>query len=114
MSTNVILVCLLVGAVNYLFRYLPLRMGARQKSGTLKSGPLSRVLDSIGIASICALLVVSSTPEILRDQQKLLPSLAGFVVLAIIFWRTKSIIMATLSGALVYGLAFKVMLMAAG
>jgi branched-subunit amino acid transport protein len=113
MSTNVILVCLLVGTVNYLFRYLPLRMGARQKLGP-KSGPLSRVLDSIGIASICALLVVSSTPEILRDQQKLLPSLAGFVLLALIFWRTKSIIIATLTGALAYGLVFKVMLMAAG
>ncbi|TDS88819.1 branched-subunit amino acid transport protein AzlD [Rahnella sp. BIGb0236] len=111
MSTDVILVCLLVGTVNYLFRYLPLRLGARQKSG-LKSGPLSRVLDSIGIASICALLVVSSTPEILRDPQKLLPSLAGFVVLALIFWRTKSIIIATLTGAVVYGLVFKVMMLA--
>ena len=113
MSTDVILVCLLVGVVNYLFRYLPLRMGARQKPGP-KSGPLSRVLDSIGIASICALLVVSSTPEILRDHQKLLPSLAGFVLRALIFWRTKSIIIATLTGALAYGLVFKVMLMAAG
>ncbi|MNJ01874.1 putative L-valine exporter [compost metagenome] len=56
--------------------------------------------------------MVSSTPEILRDPQKLLPSLAGFVVLALIFWRTKSIIIATLTGAVVYGLVFKVMLLA--
>ncbi|MBU9811100.1 L-valine transporter subunit YgaH [Rahnella perminowiae] len=111
MSTDVILVCLLVGTVNYLFRYLPLRLGSRQKSA-LKSGPLSRVLDSIGIASICALLVVSGTPEILRDQQKLLPSLAGFALLALIFWRTKSIVIATLTGAVAYGLVFKLMLMA--
>ena len=41
MSTDVILVCLLVGVVNYLFRYLPLRIGARRTSGGLKSGPLS-------------------------------------------------------------------------
>lgn len=112
MSTNVILVCLLVGTVNYLFRYLPLRLGARQTSVRLKSGPLSRVLDSIGIASICALLVVSGVPEILRDSQKLLPSLAGFVLIALVFWRTKSIIIATLTGAVVYGLVFKVMLLA--
>ena len=38
MSTNVILVCLLVGTVNYLFRYLPLRLGARQTSGRQGSG----------------------------------------------------------------------------
>ncbi|WAT05049.1 AzlD domain-containing protein [Rouxiella badensis] len=68
------------------------------------------MLDSIGIASICALLVVSSTPEILRDSQKLLPTLAGFVVLALTFWRSKSIIFATLTGAVIYGLVFKVML----
>jgi len=111
MSTDVILVCLLVGTVNYLFRYLPLRLGSRQKSA-LKSGPLSRVLDSIGITSICALLVVSGTPEILLDQQKLLPSLAGFALLALIFWRTKSIVIATLTGAVAYGLVFKLMLMA--
>lgn len=112
MSTNVILVCLLVGTVNYLFRYLPLRLGARQTSGRLKSGPLSRVLDSIGIASICALLVVSGAPDVMRDPQRLLPSLAGFTLLTLIFWRTKSIIIATLTGAVAYGLVFKVMLMA--
>jgi len=112
MSTDVILVCLLVGVVNYLFRYLPLRIGARRTSGGLKSGPLSRVLDSIGIASICALLVVSGAPDVMRDPQRLLPSLAGFVLLTLIFWRTKSIIIATLTGAVVYGLVFKVMLMA--
>ena len=111
MSTDVILVCLLVGTVNYLFRYLPLRLGSRQKSG-LKNGPLSRVLDSIGIASICALLVVSGAPDVMRDPQRLLPSLAGFVLLTLIFWATKSIIIATLTGAVTYGLVFKVMLMA--
>lgn len=110
MKTEVLLVCAVVGLANYLFRYLPLRLGASRKPGAMKSGPLARVLDSIGIASICALLVVSSTPEILRDSQRLLPTLAGFVVLTLVFWRSKSIILSTLVGAVAYGLVFKVML----
>jgi hypothetical protein len=36
------------------------------------------LLDTIGIASICALLVVSSVPEILSDSHRLLPTLVGF------------------------------------
>ncbi len=110
MKTDVILVCAVVGVANYLFRYLPLRLGGNRKTGAMKSGALARVLDSIGIASICALLVVSSTPEILRDSQRLLPTLAGFVVLTLIFWRSKSIILSTLVGAVAYGLIFKAML----
>lgn len=110
MKAEVLLVCVVVGVANYLFRYLPLRLGASRKPATMKSGPLARVLDSIGIASICALLVVSSTPEILRDSQRLLPTLAGFVVLTLVFWRSKSIILSTLIGAVAYGLVFKVML----
>ena len=112
MCTEVIIVCLLVGTVNYLFRYLPLRLGGARKTDTShRPAWINRMLDSIGIASICALLVVSSTPEILRDSQKLLPTLAGFVVLALTFWRSKSIIFSTLTGAVFYGLVFKVMLL---
>jgi len=108
MSTNVILVCLLVGTVNYLFRYLPLRLGARQTSVRLKSGPLSRVLDSIGIASICALLVVSSTPVVMREPDKLWPTLIGFAALGLCFYRSKSIILSTLSGAVAFGVTLKI------
>lgn len=112
MSSNVIIVCLVVGAVNYLFRYLPLRLGAARKTASsTRSAWINRVLDSIGIASICALLVVSSTPDILRDAHRLLPTLAGFVVLALMFWRSKSIIFSTLAGAVCYGLVFKIMLL---
>jgi hypothetical protein len=65
------------------------------------------LLDTIGIASICALLVVSSVPEILADAHRLAPTLIGFLVLGLAFWKTRSIIIPTLLSALAYGLAGK-------
>jgi hypothetical protein len=66
------------------------------------------LLDTIGIASICALLVVSSVPEILADAHRLAPTLIGFLVLGGAFWKTRSIIVPTLLSALAYGLAWKI------
>ncbi len=55
--------------MNYLFRYLPPRLRAGNARPT-RRGPLSVLLDTIGIASICALLIVSSVPEILSDSRR--------------------------------------------
>lgn len=80
MNSDVLIIGVVVGCVNYLFRYLPLRLRAGNARPT-RRGPVSVLLDTIGIASICALLVVSSVPEILHDARRLLPTLAGFAVL---------------------------------
>lgn len=106
MSHEVLFLGLLVGCVNYLFRYLPLRLRAgehRQKRRTVTSV----LLDTIGIASICALLVVSSAPEVLHDHRRLIPTLVGFAVLGGSFYKLRSIIIPTLLSALAYGLAWK-------
>lgn len=110
MNTDVLLIGLVVGTVNYLFRYLPLRLGPARKQPGLQRGKLSLLLDSIGIASICALLVVSSTPEIIHHPQKLFPTLIGFLIICGCFYKTNSIIFATLLGALSYGLTFKLLM----
>lgn len=62
MNSEVLLLGVIVGGVNYLFRYLPLRLRAGH-ARPARRGPVSVLLDTIGIASICALLVVSSVPE---------------------------------------------------
>ncbi|ANI31099.1 L-valine exporter [Yersinia entomophaga] len=111
MNTDVIVIGVVVGLVNYLFRYLPLRLGPARKQAGLQRGKISLLLDSIGIASICALLVVSSVPEIVRDAHKLIPTLVGFIVICAYFYKTKSIIFATLFGALSYGITFKLLMM---
>lgn len=108
MSHEVLFLGLLVGMVNYLFRYLPLRVRAGQ-TRPAKRGATGILLDTIGIASICALLVVSSVPEIVDDSRRLLPTLIGFGVLGLCFWKTRSIILPTLLSALAYGLAWKLL-----
>ena len=110
MNLDVLIIGLVVGTVNYLFRYLPLRLGPARKQTSLQRGRVSLLLDSIGIASICALLVVSSTPEIMHNPQKLIPTLVGFLVICGCFYKTNSIIFATLFGALSYGLTFKLLM----
>ncbi|MBJ7223827.1 MULTISPECIES: L-valine transporter subunit YgaH [unclassified Brenneria] len=107
MSTQIILIGLIVGLVNYLFRYLPLKLGSSRASGSLQRGKTALLLDSIGIASICALLIVSSVPDILKHHEKLLPTLVGFIVLTGCFYKTRSIVFSTLLGAFCYGLAIK-------
>ncbi len=109
MSTQVLLLGLLVGLANYLFRYLPLRLRANA-SRPAKRGATGVLLDSIGIASICALLVVSSAPEIMQDSKRALPTLVGFAILGMSFYKTRSIIVPTLLSALGYGLAWKLMM----
>ncbi|MEL4012616.1 L-valine transporter subunit YgaH [Dryocola clanedunensis] len=109
MSTQVLLLGLLVGLANYLFRYLPLRLRANA-TRPAKRGATGVLLDSIGIASICALLVVSCAPEIMQDGRRLLPTLVGFAVLGVSFYKTRSIIIPTLLSALGYGLAWKLMM----
>ncbi|NIY48540.1 L-valine transporter subunit YgaH [Cedecea colo] len=109
MHTQVLLLGLLVGLANYLFRYLPLRLRANAPLAT-KRGATSVLLDSIGIASICALLVVSSAPEIMQDSKRALPTLVGFAILGMSFYKTRSIIIPTLLSALGYGLAWKFMM----
>ena len=105
MNSEVLLLGVIVGGVNYLFRYLPLRLRAGH-ARPARRGPVSVLLDTIGIASICALLVVSSVPEILADAHRLAPTLTGFLGAA--FWKTRSIIVPTLLSAFAYGLAWKI------
>ena len=107
MNSEVLLLGVIVGSVNYLFRYLPLRLRAGH-ARPARRGPVSVLLDTIGIASICALLVVSSVPEILHNARRLLPTLAGFAVLGLAFWKTRSIILPTLLSALTYGVVWKI------
>ncbi|MEH5098326.1 L-valine transporter subunit YgaH [Atlantibacter hermannii] len=108
MRTDVLLLGLLVGLVNYLFRFLPLRVRAGSVRPA-KRGVTGILLDTIGVASICALLVVSSVPEIVHDTRRLLPTLIGFAVLGISFYKTRSIIIPTLLSALGYGIAWKLL-----
>lgn len=108
MNTDVVVIGLVVGCANYLFRYLPLRLAPARAQPGIKRGKTALLFDSIGIASICALLVVSSTPVVMREPDKLWPTLVGFATLGLCFYRSKSIILSTLSGAVAFGVTLKI------
>lgn len=86
MSYEVLLLGLLVGTANYCFRYLPLRLRVGNARPT-KRGAIGILLDTIGIASICALLVVSTAPEVMHDTRRFVPTLVGFAVLGASFYK---------------------------
>ncbi|PHM70677.1 L-valine transporter subunit YgaH [Xenorhabdus kozodoii] len=106
-DNKILFIGLIVGAANFLFRYLPLRLGANH-SPAGKKGKMGVILDSIGIASICSLLIVSSIPDAMKEHSKLFPTLMGCLTICFFFYKTRSIIISTLSGALIFGIAFKV------
>lgn len=69
-----------------------------------------RLLNPSGIASICALLVVFSAPEIRHDIRHLLPTRVGFALPGACYYKTRSIIFSTLLSASGYGFAWKLMM----
>lgn len=111
MSSQILLLGVLVGLANFLFRYLPLRLHGRKHATGIKRGVSGLLLDSIGIASICALLIVSSLPDILRHPDRLIPTLLGFAVLCLTFFFSRSIVLSTLLSALGYGVTWKLLMM---
>ncbi len=109
MRTEVLLLGLIVGCANYLFRYFPLCLQRHHKTQE-RRGVVGILLDSIGIASICALLVVSTAPDVMQHSQHIIPAVVGFAVLGLSFYRLRSIIIPTLLSALSYGIALKLLM----
>ncbi|MEY4982846.1 MAG: hypothetical protein RIR62_1112 [Pseudomonadota bacterium] len=101
MNPDILTLALIVGAANWIFRYGPMRLdlGARAETG-----PLARFLAATGPAAIATLVVASILP-MAGDAARLLPLAAGTAaVLALWVWR-RSVVISTLGGAVVYGLA---------
>ena len=101
MSGEVLLLALLVGAANWGFRTLPIRFGL---GGGVEGGLLARFLAAVGPAAIATLFVASSLP-FLREGAVLAPLAGTVAVVAVWLWR-RSVVLATLAGALAYAAGF--------
>jgi hypothetical protein len=101
MSGEVLALALIVGAANWGFRYLPIRFGLG--SGADR-GLLARFLAAVGPAAIGTLFVASSLP-FLQDGAVLAPGLGTAAVIAVWVWR-RSVVLATLAGAVAYAAGF--------
>lgn len=101
MNVEVLLLALVVGAANWGFRYLPIRFGLG--SGA-EGGLLARFLAAVGPAAIATLFVASSLPFV--QAGAVAAPLAGTAgVVAVWLWR-RSVVLATLAGAVAYAAAF--------
>lgn len=96
------MIALVAGAATYAFRLGPTL--ARLSLGA-EGGRLSRFLQATGVAAIATLFVASVLPE-LHGPALPLPLLAGTgATLGLWVWQ-RSVVLATLGGALAYALAF--------
>lgn len=98
MNIDLLAIALLAGAANWAFRVLPIRM--RPKDLPL-DGRLTRFLAATGPAAIGTLFVASILPAF---SAPLLPLILGTLTVVAVFALRRSVVTATLAGAIVHGL----------
>ena len=100
MSAELLTVALLAGAANWLFRVLPvLTRTDRLATG----GWLERFFSATGPAAIATLFVAAILPELVPELPRLLPVLTGTLAVLAAFLASRSVVLATLAGAVVHG-----------
>ncbi|MDR0807775.1 MAG: AzlD domain-containing protein [Gemmobacter sp.] len=101
MRPEILLLALMVGVSTWAFRALPFRIDL---SRLAPEGWLSRLLGATGPAAIAALLVASVLSALREPLAGQGPLGGGAVaVVAVWLWR-RSVVLATLGGALAFGL----------
>lgn len=91
------------GIGTYLIRLVPMMAGQRLASG---SGPITLVLSALGLSAISALIVVS-VGDLWRNHPEpatLFSLVAGTLGVLVTLRLTRNVGIATLGGALLYGL----------
>jgi len=100
---EILLMAVLTGLATWAFRALPtLLMRAEPPPG----GLLARFLAATGPAAIATLFVASVVPQLIPVPRDLWPLAAGTLATVAAFLPRRSVIVATLAGALVYGAVF--------
>ena len=100
---EILLLCLLVGAATYGFRFLPLRVDL---SAIRPGGILARFLAATGPASIATLFVVSVRPVLQGALLSQAPLFSGVLAVLLGYQASKSVVTATLLGSAAYGAVF--------
>ena len=103
MNGELLVVALLAGAANWAFRVLPT---LTRTDRLPPSGRLERFLSATGPAAIATLFVAAILPALVPESQKLLPVAAGIGAVLATWFARRSVVLATLTGALAHGLAF--------
>ncbi len=102
MNPELLALAVIVGAANYAFRYGPTRVDL---AAIPEGGWLSRALEAIGPAAIATLVAASVLPYV-RPLEAPVPLAAGLAAVPGVFAASRSVVGATLAGAVAYGVAF--------
>lgn len=105
MNTDLVIVVLIVGLGTWAMRFLPTKLNLR--SANPDSYP-SRFLSAIGPAAIAALCVAAFLPMMVPDWRVLAPMGAGVAGVAGMFLWRRDVSLATLCGAICYGLVYAI------
>ena len=101
MRPDVLQIALIAGACTWAFRFFP----TRADPGRLAPhGLLAKLLNALGPAAIAALFVAEVTPALSRPLTTQGPLAAGTLTVLLVWALSRSVVGATLSGALGYGL----------
>lgn len=100
--SDAVVLAILVGAVNWALRYLPLRANLGDVS---PASALGGFLAATGPAAIATLFVAEALPYATATGRDLVPLAAGVVAVLAIFAARRSVVLATLAGAFAFGLA---------
>lgn len=101
MSWELLTVALLAGAANWAFRALPILVRMDRMA---VGGWLGRFLSSTGPAAIATLFVASILPALTPDLARLAPVLSGTAAVLAMWVARRSVVLATLAGAVAHGL----------
>ena len=100
MNADLLLVALLAGGANWVFRVLPTRARTDRLA---PGGLLERFLSATGPAAIATLFVAAILPALSADALRLLPVGVGTLAVLATWGATRSVVAATLAGAVLHG-----------
>ena len=102
MRFELVLLAFAVGAATWAFRFVPTKF---RFSETDSPGFVRRFLVATGPAAIATLFVASILPEVSLDWHALVPLALGTGAVLAVYLVRPSVVLATLAGAAVFGLA---------
>lgn len=103
LDMDIFWIAILAGLANWAFRALPtMLMTSQPTAGSI----LSKFLASTGPAAIATLFVGTILPEFYPEPRHILPLVLGVLATVLAFLPHKSVVVATLSGSVVYGFAY--------
>lgn len=100
MNGDLLVVALMAGAANWAFRALPV---LARTDRLVAGGWLERFLSATGPAAIATLFVAAILPALTPDMIRLLPVIAGTAAVLVVYALRRSVVAATLAGALAHG-----------